>query len=103
MLMMRNVVIFLVVLISGFSARAQQDAMFSHYMFNTQSINPGSMENCPKIVKITILMDSGGSPENGLSEDTRKIIKKMSSGASELFEKRLIYCLRTIIYIFTCV
>ena len=35
-----------------------------------QSIKPGSMENCPKIVKKTILMDSGGSPEN-----CRKIVK----------------------------
>ena len=39
--MMRKVILFLVVLSASFSARAQQDAMFSHYMFNTQAINPG--------------------------------------------------------------
>ncbi len=40
-IMMRKVVLFMIVFASAFSARAQQDAMFSHYMFNTQSINPG--------------------------------------------------------------
>ena len=39
--MMRKVILFLVVLSTSFTARAQQDAMFSHYMFNTQAINPG--------------------------------------------------------------
>ena len=39
--MMRKVILFLVVLSASFTARAQQDAMFSHYMFNTQAINPG--------------------------------------------------------------
>ena len=29
------------VICSTYTARAQQDAMFSHYMFNTQAINPG--------------------------------------------------------------
>ena len=39
--MMRKVILFLVVISASFTARAQQDAMFSHYMFNTQAINPG--------------------------------------------------------------
>ena len=39
--MMRKVILFLVIISASFTARAQQDAMFSHYMFNTQAINPG--------------------------------------------------------------
>ena len=39
--MIKKVIVFLIVICSTYTARAQQDAMFSHYMFNTQSINPG--------------------------------------------------------------
>ena len=39
--MIKKVIVFLVVICSTYTVRAQQDAMFSHYMFNTQSINPG--------------------------------------------------------------
>ena len=37
----RILVICLMLLAGSFDSKAQQDAMFSHYMFNTQSINPG--------------------------------------------------------------
>lgn len=39
--MIKKIIVFLVVICASYTARAQQDAMFSHYMFNTQSINPG--------------------------------------------------------------
>ena len=39
--MIKRVILFIVLIASGFISKAQQDAMFSHYMFNTQSINPG--------------------------------------------------------------
>ena len=38
---MKRFVFFVLIMTSGFISRAQQDAMFSHYMFNTQAINPG--------------------------------------------------------------
>ena len=38
--MIKRVILFIVLFASGFISKAQQDAMFSHYMFNTQSINP---------------------------------------------------------------
>ena len=39
--MIKRIVLLVVMAFSTFIVRAQQDAMFSHYMFNTQSINPG--------------------------------------------------------------
>ena len=39
--MIKKLVLFILFFSSGFITLAQQDAMFSHYMFNTQSINPG--------------------------------------------------------------
>ena len=38
---MKRLIFFAIIMTSGFISRAQQDAMFSHYMFNTQAINPG--------------------------------------------------------------
>ena len=38
---MKRLIFFVLIMTSGFISRAQQDAMFSHYMFNTQAINPG--------------------------------------------------------------
>jgi|TARA_B110000881_G_scaffold202498_1_gene202445 type IX secretion system PorP/SprF family membrane protein len=39
--MIKKLVLFILFFSSGYITFAQQDAMFSHYMFNTQSINPG--------------------------------------------------------------
>ena len=38
---MKRILVFCLLFTGSFVGRAQQDAMFSHYMFNTQSINPG--------------------------------------------------------------
>ena len=53
--MMRKVILFLVVISASFTARAQQDAMFSHYMFNTQSINPGYVGSREVLSVLTVL------------------------------------------------
>lgn len=37
---MRKLFVVYLILIAGFSAFAQQDAAFTHYMFNTQAVNP---------------------------------------------------------------
>ncbi len=37
---MKKIIIFLVIILSVLSLNAQQDAMFTHYMFNTLSVNP---------------------------------------------------------------
>ena len=38
---MKKILILGMALMGGFAANAQQDAMFTHYMFNTLSVNPG--------------------------------------------------------------
>ena len=37
----KKYILFIVMCISSFTGKSQQDALFSHYMFNTQSVNPG--------------------------------------------------------------
>ena len=39
--MIKKLLLFVVFVFSAFISMAQQDAMFSHYMFNTQAVNPG--------------------------------------------------------------
>ena len=41
MMSLKRILVICLMLASSFDSKAQQDAMFSHYMFNTQSINPG--------------------------------------------------------------
>ena len=41
MISLKRILVISLLLTCSFASRAQQDAMFSHYMFNTQSINPG--------------------------------------------------------------
>ena len=41
MMSLKRILVICLMLASSFDGKAQQDAMFSHYMFNTQSINPG--------------------------------------------------------------
>jgi hypothetical protein len=38
---MKKVVILVIVVLAGLNLTAQQDAMYTHYMFNTLSVNPG--------------------------------------------------------------
>jgi type IX secretion system PorP/SprF family membrane protein len=38
--MKKRLIIAIVVVMGGWSAHAQQDAMFTHYMYNTMSVNP---------------------------------------------------------------
>lgn len=37
---MKNIYIILLIVLAGFTANAQQDAMYTHYMFNTLAVNP---------------------------------------------------------------
>jgi type IX secretion system PorP/SprF family membrane protein len=37
---MKNIIVILIVALSVGASRAQQEAMFTHYMFNTLEINP---------------------------------------------------------------
>ena len=53
--MIKKVIVFLIVICSAYTARAQQDAMFSHYMFNTQSINPGYVGSREVLSVLTVL------------------------------------------------
>ena len=39
--MIKKLLLFVLFVFSAFISMAQQDAMFSHYMFNTQAVNPG--------------------------------------------------------------
>ena len=44
MISLKRILVISLLLTCSFASRAQQDAMFSHYMFNTQSINPGYVD-----------------------------------------------------------
>ena len=37
----KKIIFIVLMILSNFSVKSQQDAMFSHYMFNTLSVNPG--------------------------------------------------------------
>ena len=89
--MIKKVIVFLLIICSTYTVRAQQDAMFSHYMFNTQSINPGYVGSREVLSVMTVLRSQWINFDGAPRTQTLSVNSPLFDDQLGLYKKTLDY------------